>query len=294
MRRRRSVGRKKLVSRNQNNLTPQFPELRELPKSLKAKQAVLDGEVVAIDDQGRPSFSLMQQRTGFQPPVKKRSPRRYGVPIVYYAFDLLYLDGYDLKKVPLEKRKELLGSILSSDDVARFSDHYPEKGRELFAVAGQRGLEGILAKRRDSAYCEERSRDWLKIKITRTQECVVGGYTDPEGSRPYFGSLVLGLYDKQERLIHVGQAGTGFNHQSLKSLFERLSSLETKTNPFHGEIGGLRKVHFVRPELVAEIKFTEWTHETAEGGIKMRAPVFLGLRIDKDPKECKVEDARGS
>jgi bifunctional non-homologous end joining protein LigD len=282
-------GSVRLVSRNQNDLTAQFPEIRDLPKFIKAKRAILDGEIVALDEQGRPSFSLMQQRTGFQP-GKRRLPGREGVPVLYYAFDLLYLDGYDLRGVGLEKRKERLQSVLQSGDVVRFSDHYPEKGRDLFEVARQRGLEGILAKKRDSPYREERSHDWLKIKITQSQECVIGGYTDPEGSRQYFGSLVLGLYDKRGRLIHVGQAGTGFDQQTLKGIYERLRPLETKTNPFHGEIGGLKKVHFVRPELVAEIKFSEWTHETAEGGMKLRAPVFLGLRFDKDPKECRLEE----
>ncbi len=283
----------RLVSRNQNDLTAQFPELRDLPKFVKAQRAILDGEIVALDEQGRPSFSLMQQRTGFQP-GKRRFPGREGVPVFYYAFDLLYLDGYDLRRVDLEKRKELLQSVLQSGGIVRFSDHYPEKGRALFEVAGQRGLEGILAKKRDSAYQEERSRDWLKIKITQRQECVVGGYTDPEGSRQYFGSLVLGLYDSRGRLIHVGQAGTGFDQKTLKEIYERLRPLESKTNPFHGEIGGLKKVHFVRPELVAEIKFSEWTHETVEGGMKLRAPVFLGLRTDKNPKECRLEEATPS
>jgi bifunctional non-homologous end joining protein LigD len=280
----------RLVSRNQNDLTGQFSELRELPKFVKARNAILDGEIVAIDEQGRPSFSLMQQRTGFQPGLR-RLPGREGVPILYYAFDLLYLDGYDLRRVGLEKRKELLQSVLESGEIVRFSDHYPEKGRELFEVARQRGLEGILAKKRDSAYQEERTRDWLKIKITQRQECVIGGYTDPEGTRQYFGSLVLGLYDKRGHLVHVGQVGTGFDQRTLKEIYERLKPLETKTIPFHGEIGGLRKVHFVSPKLVAEIKFSEWTHETAEGGMKLRAPVFLGLRFDKDPKECLLEEA---
>lgn len=280
----------RLVSRNHNDLTGQFSELRELPKFVKAHTAILDGEIVAIDEQGRPSFSLMQQRTGFQP-GKRRLPGRDGVPILYYAFDLLYLDGYDLRRVGLEKRKELLQSVLEKGEIIRFSDHYSEKGRELFEVARERGLEGILAKKRDSAYQEERTRDWLKIKITQRQECVIGGYTDPEGSRQYFGSLVLGLYNKRGHFIHVGQVGTGFDQKTLKEIYERIHPLETKTNPFHGEIGGLRKVHFVSPKLVAEIKFSEWTHETAEGGMKLRAPVFLGLRFDKDPKECVLEEA---
>jgi bifunctional non-homologous end joining protein LigD len=280
----------RLVSRNQNDLTSQFPELRDLPKFIRPERAILDGEIVALDEQGRPSFSLMQQRTGFKP-GKPRRPGRQGVPVVYYAFDLIYLDGYDLRRVSLERRKEILRSTFKDVDILRFSDHYPEKGLDLFEAAGKSGLEGILAKKRSSLYIEERSREWLKIKITKRQECVIGGYTDPEGSRQHFGSLVLGLYDKQGKLVHVGQAGTGFDQKTLKEIYGQLHALETKTNPFHGEIGGLRKVHFVRPKLVAEIKFSEWTHETADGGMKLRAPVFLGLRFDKDPKECVLEDA---
>ena len=280
----------RLVSRNQNDLTAQYPELRDMPKFIKAKRAVVDGEVVALDEQGRPSFSLMQQRTGFRP-GKPRLPGRQGVPVIYYAFDLIYVDGYDLRRVKLEERKQLLETLVENSPVVHFSDHYPEKGLALFEAAKQRGLEGIVAKKRKSLYEEKRSREWLKIKITQRQECVIGGYTDPEGSRQYFGSLVLGLYDKKSRLIHVGQAGTGFDEKSLKEIFERLQSLETKTNPLHGEIGGLKKVHFVRPKLVAEIKFSEWTHETAEGGMKLRAPVFMGLRADKAPEECRLEEA---
>ena len=167
----------------------------------------------------------------------------------------------------------------------------PRRVSRSFRRLQQKGLEGIVAKKRDSLYVETRSRDWLKIKITQRQECVIGGYTDPEGSRAYFGSLVLGLYDRQKRLIHVGQAGTGFDQKTLKEMFETLHPLETSKNPFYGEIGGLRKVHFVQPKLVAEIKFTEWTHETSEGGMKLRAPVFMGLRQDKAPEECTLENA---
>ena len=280
----------RLVSRNQNDLTAQYPELRDLPRFAKAQRAIIDGEIVALDEQGRPSFSLMQQRTGFRP-GKSRLPGRQGVPVIYYAFDLIYVDGYDLRGAKLEARKRLLQTVVENSPVIRFSDHYPEKGLALFEAAKQRGLEGIVAKKRNSLYEEKRSREWLKIKITQRQECVIGGFTDPEGSRQYFGSLVLGLYDKQDRLIHVGQAGTGFDEKSLKEIFERLQSLQTKTNPFYGDIGGLRKLHFVRPELVAEIKFSEWTHETAEGGMKLRAPVFMGLRVDKAAEECRLEEA---
>jgi bifunctional non-homologous end joining protein LigD len=287
-------GRVRLVSRNQNDLTTQFSELGSLPQFVRAEHAILDGEIVALDEEGRPSFSLMQQRTGFQP-GKRRLPRREGVPVIYYAFDLLYLDGFDLRRVALEQRKQLLEDRIAGggNDVIHFSDHYAEKGLDLFEAAKQRGLEGIVAKKRSSAYQEKRSTDWLKIKITQRQECVVGGYTDPEGSREYFGALVLGLYDRQQRLIHVGQAGTGFDHTALKEVFARLQPLTTRQNPFYGEIGGLRKVQFVRPQLVAEIKFAEWTHESADGGMKLRAPVFMGLRADKSAEECRFEEAVG-
>ena len=153
-------------------------------------------------------------------------------------------------------------------------------------MAKQKGLEGILAKRRSSVYEERRTREWLKIKITQTVDCVVGGYTDPEGTRSYFGSIVLGLYDKKGDLIHVGQAGTGFDQAMLKEVWQALKKRETKRSPFPHGVEALRTAHWVKPELVAEIKFSEWTHETAEGGMKLRAPVFVGLREDKDPKEC--------
>ncbi len=285
-------GHVRLVSRSQNDLTAQFAELGTLPQFVKAERAILDGEIVALDEEGRPSFSLMQQRTGFQP-GKRRLARREGVPVVYYAFDLLYLDGLDLRRVGLEQRKQLLQDRIAAGQsgVIHFSDHYAEKGLDLFEAAKQRGLEGIVAKKRSSAYQEKRSSDWLKIKITQRQECVIGGYTDPEGSREYFGALVLGLYDRQGRLIHVGQVGTGFDEKMLKEIFGRLQPLKTKQNPFYGEIGGLRKVQFVRPKLVAEIKYAEWTHETAEGGMKLRAPVFMGIRSDKPAEECRLEEA---
>jgi bifunctional non-homologous end joining protein LigD len=283
-------GRVRLVSRSQNDLTAQFSELGRLPQFVRAERAILDGEIVALDDEGRPSFNLMQQRTGFQA-GRRRLPRREGVQVIYYAFDLIYVDGFDLRRVALESRKQLLQERIENSGVIHFSDHYAEKGLQLLEAARQRGLEGIVAKKRRSAYQEKRSSDWLKIKITQRQECAVGGYTDPEGSREYFGALVLGLYDRSRRLIHVGQVGTGFDHKMLKEMFARLQRLETKKNPFYGEIGGLRKVHFVRPELVAEIKFAEWTHETAEGGMKLRAPVFMGLRADKSADECRLEEA---
>ncbi len=283
-------GKVRLVSRNQNELTPRYPELKDLAKSVKAKTAILDGEVVALDEQGRPSFSLMQQRTGFRP-GGRRAAANADVPVLYYAFDLLYLDGYDLRQLPLEERKKKLAAILVTGDSLRYSDHYERQGKALFEIAREKGLEGILAKKRDSIYQERRSSEWLKIKIRHRVECVIGGYTQPEGSRAHFGSVVLGLYDKQGRLIHVGQAGSGFNQRSLAELSKMLKKRETKQKPFYGEVEALRKVAWVKPDLVAEIEYAEWTEGASGGsGPKLRAPVFLGLRDDKDPKECLLHE----
>jgi bifunctional non-homologous end joining protein LigD len=282
------AGKVRLVSRNQNDLTARYPELKDLPKFVHARNAILDGEVVALDEEGRASFSLMQQRTGFRP-GGRRAAEKADVPVLYYAFDLLYLDGYDWRRVPLEERKAKLASLLVAGDAARYSDHYPEQGKALFEMARQKGLEGILAKKRQSFYEERRSREWLKIKIKHRLECVIGGFTVPEGSRAHFGSIVLGLYDNKQRLIHVGQAGSGFDQKSLDEVWKLLKKIETKNNPFYGEVEALRKVSWVKPELVAEIEFAEWT-KGADGGLpKLRAPVFLGLRDDKDPKDCLLE-----
>jgi bifunctional non-homologous end joining protein LigD len=286
-------GKVRLVSRNQNELTARYPELKDMPEFIKAKTAILDGEVVALDAEGRASFSLMQQRTGFRP-GGHRAVAKADVAVLYYAFDLLYLDGYDWRRVPLKERKKKLASLLTTGDSLRYSDHYEAQGKALFEIAQQKKLEGILAKKRNSFYEERRSREWLKIKIRHRMECVIGGYTDPEGSRAHFGSLVLGLYDKQGRLIHVGQVGSGFDQKLLTEISKLLRKIETKKNPFFGEVEALRKVTWVKPELVAEIEYAEWTEGANSGsGPKLRAPVFLGLRDDKDPKECVLEQATG-
>ncbi len=285
-------GKVRLVSRNQNDLSARYPELKDMARLIKAKTAILDGEVVALDEEGKASFSLMQQRTGFRP-GGRRAAGNADVPVIYYAFDLLYLDGYDWRRVPLEERKRKLASMVVAGEVVRYSDHYEERGKALFEIARKKGLEGIVAKRRTSCYEERRSSDWLKIKIRHRLEAVIGGYTETKGSRTHFGSLVLGLYDKHGRLIHVGQAGSGFNQKSLGEISKVLEKLGIKKNPFFGDVDALRKVSFVKPELVAEIEFAEWTGGTTAGsGPKLRAPVFLGLRDDKNPRECLLEEAR--
>jgi bifunctional non-homologous end joining protein LigD len=266
-------------------LTAEYLELRDLPAYVHARAAILDGEIVALDEQGRASFSLMQQRTGFRE-HGRRGARNPSIPILYYAFDLLYLDGYSLFKVDLEKRKELLAGIGTASDVLRYSDHYVGQGTALFRAAAKKGLEGVVAKRRRSCYIQKRSREWLKMKSVQRQECVIGGYTDPKGSRENFGSLILGLYDDKGRLIHVGQAGSGFTQETHADMWRRLEALKTDRSPFYGAVQTGRGMHWAKPELVAEIKFTEWTHETDDGGLKMRAPVYEGLRFDKKPREC--------
>lgn len=276
-------GAVRLISRTQNDLTGRFPELHDLAQFVRAKTSILDGEVVALDDSGRASFSLMQQRTGIRK-AGKIGAANQNISVLYYVFDVLYLDGYDLRRVALEERKRILRESVNLDGPLRISDHF-DQGKSLFEAAKQQGLEGILAKRRSSPYLEGRTREWLKIKVTQTVDCVIGGYTDPEGSRQHFGAIVLGLYDKKGRLIHVGQAGTGFDHGKLRDLAKLFKPLETKESSFYGRVDA-KHVHWLKPKLVAEIKFTEWTHETNDGGMKLRAPVYMALRDDKKPEEC--------
>jgi bifunctional non-homologous end joining protein LigD len=229
----------------------------------------------------------MQQRTGLRSHGRQTTPRGE-LPILYYAFDLLYLDGYDLRRVALVDRKRVLREILADGEIVRYSDHFAGHGLALFDAAKQKGLEGIIAKKANSCYEERRSREWQKIKITQTVDCVIGGYTDPEGSRQYFGALMLGLYNKKKQLVHVGNAGTGFDQRLLKQIAQVLKEVESSTGPFTGPTEP-KKAHWVKPVRVAEVKFSEWTHETDEGGVKLRAPVFMGLREDKDPEDCTFE-----
>jgi bifunctional non-homologous end joining protein LigD len=282
----------RLLSRNQNDLSGVYPELSVMPSCVRAKTVILDGEIVALDAQGRSSFSLMQQRTGTGSGGRRPRLGRSDIPIHYYVFDLLYLDGYSLLRVDLKTRKDLLREVLAQNQWVHYSEHFDD-GIQLYRAAGERQLEGIIAKRSSSRYATGRSREWLKIKLTHEQECVIGGYTDPRGSRQHFGSIVLGLYEGG-RLIHVGQAGSGFNAGTQQQVWKLLEARKTAKNPFASSVEATRRVHFVRPELVARIKFTEWTHEGQSGAIKMRAPVFLGLRNDKEPRECGFERPRSA
>jgi bifunctional non-homologous end joining protein LigD len=271
-----------LFSRTQKRCDQQYPELSVLPRLLKASTAILDGEIAVLDEKGRSSFSLIQPRISVADPNSIAHLAR-STPVTLFLFDLLYLDGYDLRGVPLEKRRELLAQIVTPTERVRLSDSFTANGDAMLKAARAHGLEGILAKRRDSKYEGRRTRDWLKIKVVSTRDFVIGGFT--HGERDYFSSLVLGCYENGE-LVHVGQVGTGFNEKSLKEIYARIEPLVTKKSPFPGGMKALRDVTYVKPEIVAEIKYLEITPD----GL-LRAPVFMRLRQDKDPKECVREDA---
>jgi len=272
----------RLFSRTQKRCDQQYPELSVLPRLLKASTAILDGEIAVLDEIGRSSFSLIQPRISVADPNSIAHLAR-STPVTLFLFDLLYLDGYDLRGVPLEKRRELLAQIVTQTERVRLSDSFIANGDAMLEAARAHGLEGILAKRRDSKYEGRRTRDWLKIKVVSTQDFVIGGFT--HGERDYFSSLVLGCYENG-KLVHVGQVGTGFNEKSLKEIYARIEPLITRKSPFPGGVKALRDVTYVKPEVVAEIKYLEITPD----GL-LRAPVFLRLRPDKDPKECIREDA---
>ncbi len=277
-------GKLRLVSRNLRDITAHYPDLGALPQQVRARQAILDGEIVCLDADGRAGFERLQQRMNLRSPDPKRIAE---LPATYYAFDLLYLDGYDLRQTPLEKRKETLRAVLaggSAAGCARFSDHQVGEGDLLFELARKQNLEGIISKRRQSPYREERSGDWVKVKTTRLEDCVVCGWTDPQGSRQYFGALVLGLY-RDGKLVFVGSAGSGFDSRTQKQVWEELEKLASARKTVEGPVDTKGKPHWVEPKLVAEIKFTEWTSEG-----RLRAPVFLRLRPDKSPEDCAWEE----
>jgi bifunctional non-homologous end joining protein LigD len=277
----RGKDRYELISRNGLSMNKKFPELEGLAADFTRTPIVLDGEIVSLDAKGRSSFQRLQRR--FKP--GSGSDDDSG-DIVYAVFDVLYDGRKDLRHTPLEQRKALLAKLLRAGAKhAIYSKHVVGKGKQLFEVARRQGQEGVVAKRRDSTYQERRSRDWLKIKAHLEQEFVVGGWTDPQGSRHGFGALLLGVYEKG-KLVFVGGVGTGFDTDLLRSISAKLKKLAIKTCPF-----GVpppppitRTSHWVKPTLIAEVKFAEWT---AEG--LLRQPVFLGLRDDKDPKDVVRE-----
>jgi len=253
----------RLLSRNDLALDQRYPELAEALADQPSERFAVDGEVVAFDGV-QTSFSLLSQRG-------QRSVR-----VFLYAFDLLWLDGHDVRRLPLRSRKRLLRGVLDFRGDLRLTPHRNERGEELYAEACAKGWEGLIAKRADSAYSSSRSKDWLKLKCGRSQELVIGGYTAPKGSREELGALLTGYYDAGE-LRYAGKVGTGFDGATLSDLAGRMWPLRRSEPPFADarEIKE-RTATWVEPELVAQIGFAEWTRHG-----RLRHPRFLGLRFDK-------------
>lgn len=269
-------GAVQLLSRRFKDWTAAFPTVASAVAKLPAERAVIDGEVAAVLPDGRTSFQALQNAAT--------------ADIAYFVFDLLALDGEDLTALPLEQRKARLAKLVKpargKPGVLRYSDHVVGRGGELFELACRRGLEGIVSKRRDRPYQPGRSAAWLKTKCLLRQELVIGGFTDPEGSRVGVGALLVGYYDAG-RLVYAGKVGTGFSQAVLVDLRTQLDALARERSAFSPEpprawTGGSR--HWVEPELVAEIAFSEWTNDG-----RLRHPSFQGLRRDKPAREVVRE-----
>ncbi|HEX2078130.1 MAG TPA: DNA ligase D [Longimicrobium sp.] len=275
-------GEARLITRNGNDWTERFPTVAAALARLPARTAVLDGEVVVLTPQGTTSFQALQN-------VMSDGS---GGELVFYAFDLTYLEGMDLRPAPLVARKEALRGLLSArGGIIRFSDHIAGSGAEFYRQACGMGLEGIISKRADARYVHRRNNDWLKVKCLLRQEFVIGGYTEPRGSRSHFGALLLGVHDEKGGLVYAGKVGTGFDRSRLREVHARLAKLERDDSPFanYGRRGRRPAgVHWIDPKLVCEIAFTEWTEE----GI-LRHPVFQGLREDKKPRDVVRERPAG-
>jgi len=274
----------RLVSRTGIRSERQYPELAVVPHHIAARQAVLDGEIAALDQKGVARFHLIQPRiTNADESAIARMA--HTAPVVYFLFDLLYLDGYDLRGAALADRRALLQKIVTPDGVLRISEAFPaEAGEALLDAARENGLEGIMAKRAASRYESRRSSDWRKIKLVSEQEFVIGGFTSPQGARSHFGALVLGVQEKGA-LQWVGNVGTGFDQKTLADLAARLKPLETPTCPFSPPPSPAKGMTWVKPELVCQVKFSNWTPDR-----RLRAPVYHGLRQDK-PAGAVVREA---
>jgi bifunctional non-homologous end joining protein LigD len=278
-----------LFSRTKNDLTARFGGIADAIGRLSCKSAVLDGEAIVLDEQGRSSFQLLQSLN---------MPGERAGPVFYYAFDLLQLDGKDLRGLPLEQRKKILARLLQkSPEPIRISSPLEGAAGAIFKGVKELGLEGVIAKRRDSKYeSGARSSNWLKIKTVQQQEFVIGGYSEPEGARAYFGAILVGYYSGG-KLLFASKVGTGFDFRMLKMLFEKFRALSRERCPFANlteprrgrgglTAGEMRKCKWIEPGLVCEIRFAEWTRDG-----HLRQPVFLGLRQDKPARDVKREQA---
>jgi bifunctional non-homologous end joining protein LigD len=254
----------------------QYPELSILPHHIKAQTAIVDGEIAALNERGVPSFELLQRRINVADASSVATLARHH-PVVFYAFDLLYLDGRDLRGLPLLERKRLLKEVLQPNDVIRYSEHFAD-GRALFEAAKQQGVEGIVGKKASSFYESRRSGDWLKYKVHSSDSFLLCGFT--EGERDHFGALVLGTHD-HGKLKWAGNVGTGFDRKAMKAIYEKLAPLAIAKSPLEPDKNLPKKdVTWVRPELVCEVEFANWTEDG-----RLRAPVWKGFRPDIDPAE---------
>jgi bifunctional non-homologous end joining protein LigD len=273
-----------MISRNGKDWTGNFPGLVDALGALDVKSAWLDGEAVVVDKQGRTSFQALQNALSGS-----------GAGLNYLAFDLLYLDGYDLRGAALTERKKVLAQLLDGAPPAvKYSEHFAVPGGAFYDNVCKLGLEGMVSKRGDQPYRAGRGPAWQKTKCARRQEMVIGGYTDPEGSREAFGALLLGVYEPDGSLAYAGKVGTGFNAESLATVYKKLKPLERKDAPFSNPPRGAeaRRAHWVKPVLVAEVAFTEWTNDGT-----LRHPSFQGLRADKKATDVVREreaDPEGS
>lgn len=271
----------RLRSRNNKSLNASYPEIEQALGGAVHHNCILDGEVVAFKG-NETSFEKLQKRMQLQ---NKQEAMQTGVAVYYYIFDILFLDGYDLTHVPLKTRKKILKAVVAFKGHIRYSIHRIHNCDQYFKYACSRGWEGLMCKDPDSPYVHIRSTSWLKFKCVANQELVIGGYTDPQGSRIGFGALLLGYFDNKGNLHYAGKVGTGFDDELLASLGKKLQMLEVKKSPFksHEKIKEI-SVHWVKPELVAEIGFTEWTDDN-----KLRHPRFQGLRYDKAARDVRQE-----
>jgi bifunctional non-homologous end joining protein LigD len=269
-----------LRARSGADITGRYPELASLPTALSMRRAILDGEIAALDAHGRSDFERLQERMHVRTPAENLVSR---IPVVFLAFDLLYCDGYDLRRSPLIERKQLLQRLLLTSEKFRFSDHQLQHGKELFELARDTGLEGIVAKRLDSPYVSERSMNWVKIKVTKTVDAVVGGWTAARTTAIPLGALLLGLY-RGKNLRFIGHVGTGFDGKKLEELSGKLKKLTSSSCPFDAVPETNENPSWVSPDLVARVKFSGWTQENA-----LRHPVFIALREDARPANCQWE-----
>ena len=266
-----------LFTRSSLNWSNKFPHILNGIETLEAKNAIFDGEIVALDEEGKTHFQKLQNS------IKSKDDKN----LRYYIFDLLYLNGRDLRPLPLIERKKLLKDLLQgSDEHLIFSEHITEDGEAFFEVSCEHKLEGVISKIADSPYTSGRTDLWVKTKCTNRQEFVIGGWTDPKGGRTGIGALLLGIYEKK-KLRYAGKVGTGFNQATLKSIKKELSAIEEEESPFHENSPKERGIHWVKPIKVCEVSFSQWTNE----GV-LRTPVFHGMREDKPSKEIHMEKAK--